>query len=88
MSSSAVPLTYTTASWLFDARPADIGLSADVESLRLGRAGKAGRSLVWCAALFCTYLETVAKTALARVTLAKMSEALAVQIKGLGLRLC
>ena len=44
--------------------------------------------LVWCAALFCTYLETAAKAALARVTLARMSEALAVQMKGLGLRLC
>ena len=42
------------------------------------------KQLVWCAALFCTYLETAAKAALARVTLARMSDALAVQMKGLG----
>ncbi len=33
-------------------------------------------SLVWCAALFCTYREAAASAALARVTLARMSEAL------------
>ena len=40
--------------------------------------------LVQCAALFCTYPVTVAEAALARVTLARMSVALAVQMKGLG----
>ncbi len=39
--------------------------------------------LVWCAALFCTYREAAASAALARATWAKMSEALAVQMKGL-----
>ena len=42
------------------------------------------RELVWCANLFCTYLETAARVALARVTLARMSDALAVQMNGLG----
>ena len=40
--------------------------------------------LVQCAALFCTYPATATKAALARVTLAKMSLALAVQMNGLG----
>lgn len=40
--------------------------------------------LVWCADLFCTYRPTRANAAFARVTLARMSEALAVQMKGLG----
>lgn len=40
--------------------------------------------LVQCAALFCTYPAAAANAALARVTLAKMSLALAVQMKGLG----
>lgn len=40
--------------------------------------------LVQCAALFCTYPTAVTKAALARVTLAKMSLALAVQMNGLG----
>jgi len=48
----------------------------------------AQQRLVWCAVLFCTYLEVVARAAFARVTLAKMSEALAVQMKGLGSMLC
>ena len=39
---------------------------------------------MWCATLFCTYLVAPANAALARVTLAKMSLALAVQMKGLG----
>jgi hypothetical protein len=39
---------------------------------------------VWCAVMFCTYFEAAAKAAFARVTLARMSEALVVQIKGLG----
>lgn len=34
--------------------------------------------------LFCTYLEAAAKAAFTRVTLARMSKALAVQMKGLG----
>jgi hypothetical protein len=45
-------------------------------------------SLVWCAGLFCTYLEAIARAVFARVTLAKMSEALAVQMKGLVSMLC
>ena len=40
--------------------------------------------LVWCADLFCTYRPTRAKAALARVTLARMSSARAVQMNGLG----
>jgi hypothetical protein len=40
--------------------------------------------LVWCANLFCTYLGTAARAALARVTFARMSDALAVQMNGLG----
>jgi len=40
--------------------------------------------LVWCATLFCTYRMTAARAAFARVTLARMSEAVAVQMKGLG----
>jgi hypothetical protein len=40
--------------------------------------------LVQCAALFCTYSAVAARLALARVTLAKMSLALAVQMNGLG----
>ena len=40
--------------------------------------------LVQCAALFCTYPAAAAKAALARVTLAKMSVALAVQMNGFG----
>lgn len=44
--------------------------------------------LVWCATLFCTYLEAAARAALARVTLARMSEAVAVQMNGLGSMLC
>jgi Transcriptional regulators len=40
--------------------------------------------LVQCATLFCTYREAAVRAALARVTLAKMSLALAVQMKGLG----
>lgn len=40
--------------------------------------------LVQCATLFCTYPADVAKVALARVTLARMSVALAVQMNGLG----
>jgi hypothetical protein len=43
--------------------------------------------LVHCHALLCTYLDTVARAALARVTLARMSLALAVQMKGFGLTL-
>ena len=40
--------------------------------------------LVQCATLFCTYPGVAAKAALARVTLARMSVALAVQMNGLG----
>lgn len=40
--------------------------------------------LVWCATLFCTYRALPARAALARVTLARMSDAVAVQMKGLG----
>jgi hypothetical protein len=40
--------------------------------------------LVWCAKLFCTYRLTRANAALARVTLARMWAALAVQMNGLG----
>jgi hypothetical protein len=40
-------------------------------------------NLVWCANLFCTYVRP-APAALARVTLARMSDALAVQMKGFG----
>jgi len=47
------------------------------------RASEKG-ALVWCANLFCTYLATRARAAFARVTLARMSAALAVQINGLG----
>ena len=42
------------------------------------------RELVQCAALFCTYPAVATKAALARVTLARMSLALAVQMNGLG----
>lgn len=42
------------------------------------------RLLVQCAALFCTYPALAARAALARVTLARMSFALAVQMNGLG----
>jgi hypothetical protein len=40
--------------------------------------------LVQCANLFCTYLATAGRAALARVTFARMSDALAVQMNGLG----
>jgi hypothetical protein len=40
--------------------------------------------LVQCATLFCTYVEAALRATLARVTLARMSLALAVQMKGLG----
>ena len=40
--------------------------------------------LVQCATLFCTYPTVAAKAAFARVTLARMSLALAVQMNGLG----
>jgi len=40
--------------------------------------------LVQCATLLCTYRATAASAALARVTLARMSEALAVQMNGFG----
>ena len=45
----------------------------------------AAMALVWCADLFCTYRPTRARAALARVTLARMSSARAVQMNGLGL---
>ena len=40
--------------------------------------------LVQCATLFCTYPAVAARAAFARVTLARMSVALAVQMNGLG----
>ena len=43
--------------------------------------------LVRCVIQFCTYPVVRASAALARVTLARMSEALAVQMNGLGLAL-
>ena len=54
---------------------------------RLLEHAEKGRALVWCVILFCTYRPDAAKAALARVTFARMSEALAVQMKGLGLAL-
>ncbi len=44
-------------------------------------------NLVWCVIQFCTYPALRASAALARVTFARMSEALAVQMNGLGLAL-
>ena len=43
-----------------------------------------GEWLVQCATLFCTYVEVATSAALARVTLARMSVARAVQMNGLG----
>jgi hypothetical protein len=50
----------------------------------MGLGGFPDVPLVQCAALFCTYPAVAARAALARVTLAKMSLALAVQMNGLG----
>lgn len=44
-------------------------------------------NLVQCATLFCTYRAVAARAALARVTFARMSDAPAVQMNGLGSRL-
>lgn len=53
--------------------------------LRARRDGDAARALlVQCATLFCTYAEIAASAALARVTLARMSDARAVQMNGFG----
>jgi hypothetical protein len=46
--------------------------------------GEVSAGLVQCATLFCTYPTEAASAALARMTLARMSEARAVQMNGLG----
>jgi len=47
-------------------------------------SGPGPEVLVQCATLFCTYPAAAARPAFARVTLARMSEARAVQMNGLG----
>lgn len=50
----------------------------------LRHLGYLRRALVQCANLFCTYPALAASAAFARVTLARMSDARAVQMNGLG----
>ena len=65
--------------------PLALPLSTSLQTVR-GDLGwrSAIQHLVQCAALFCTYSDAVTKAALARVTLARMSVALAVQMNGFG----
>ena len=63
-------------------------LSGSQTQLPIGSNGSAAPvpliELMQCADLFCTYPAVAARAALARVTLARMSLALAVQMNGLG----
>ncbi|MBA2672615.1 MAG: toprim domain-containing protein, partial [Ramlibacter sp.] len=62
-----------------------LGVVGEDMNLMAAYLAAVSRKLVWCAPLFCTYREIAANAALALVTLARMSEALAVQMNGLGL---
>ena len=58
-------------------------------SLRAGETFSSMRSIpVQCATQFCTYPATAASAAFARVTFDRMSDAVAVQMNGLGSMLC
>ena len=59
----------------------DAALGQGMKTLRQDGIEKV---LVQCATLFCTYPAMVARAAFARVTLARMSDARAVQMNGLG----
>ena len=57
---------------------------ADAKPGKRKNPAQKGAKLVGCADLLCTYRPTRASAAFARVTLARMSSALAVQMNGFG----